>query len=212
MGDAHVAEGSKAIRVMLVLGGVGILVIAGLRYVKERRETPRDTIPTFGGLPDFSLINEQGAKVDRSDLLDKVWIADFIFTSCAGPCPLMSQRMADLQDALKGMDDVRLVSFSVDPERDTPEVLKAYGERFGARADRWSFLTGDRKEIYELAIRGFKLAVDADPEDESLIIHSTKFVLADRRSNIRGYYDGTDPADVARLVTDVRRLVSQGRR
>ena len=195
---------------LLVTGGLLILGIAGLRFASQRRMPPNAPLITFGQVPEFSLTSEQNQPFSRSDLSGKVWVADFVFTSCAGPCPIMARRMADLQEALSGTNDLRLVSFTVDPERDTPEVLRAYGQRFGAQADRWTFLTGDRRTIYELSIHGFKLGVGEDPADESLILHSTKFVLVDGQYRIRGYYDGTDAKDVARLITDVRRLLAAG--
>lgn len=195
---------------LLVTGGLLILGLAGLRFASQRRMPPNTPLITFGQVPEFSLTSEQNQPFSRSDLSGKVWVADFVFTSCAGPCPIMARRMADLQEALSGANDLRLVSFTVDPERDTPEVLRAYGQRFGAQADRWTFLTGDRQTIYELSIHGFKLGVGEDPADESLILHSTKFVLVDRQYHIRGYYDGTDAKDVARLITDVRRLLAAG--
>ena len=154
-------------------------------------------------LPNFELVDETGKPFRRSDLDGKVWIADFIFTRCAGPCPIMTQRMVELQSELEG-SDIGLVTISVDPEYDTPQVLSDYARKFGADPDRWMFLTGDRTEIYDLSIKGFMLAVDRDVDYERQIIHSTRFVVVDRRGRIRAYHDGVDGWDLDALVADAR--------
>ena len=118
----------------------------------------------FGEVPNFVLIERSGQQVTRADLLGKVWIVNFIFTRCAEECPLMSGHMARLQDALATASDVRLVSITVDPEHDTPEVLARYAERFAARPQRWWFLTGDKAAIYRLVREGFHLGL-VDPTD-----------------------------------------------
>jgi protein SCO1/2 len=126
----------------------------------------QDALRPFGTVPDFALIERSGRQITRDDLLGKVWIADFIFTRCVAECPLISGRMARLQELFAADDDVCLVSITVDPEYDTPEVLRAYAERFGARPQRWWFLTGDKAEIYHLATEGFHLGV-VDPNETS---------------------------------------------
>jgi protein SCO1 len=170
--------------------------------------TMGDVPPALGTLPEFEFTSDTGAKLGKPDLLGKVWIADFVFTRCAGPCPLMTQKMSELQSTLESLPNVRFVSYSVDPDFDTPEVLARYGKKFGADPKRWSFLTGDRGEIYDLCLNGFKLAVDMDPDEkiENMILHSTKFVLVDQLCRIRGYYDGTDPASIAKLAEDVAKV------
>ena len=117
----------------------------------------------------------------------KMWVADSIFTSGAGTCPLMSQKMAALQRSCRPQLQFRLVSFSVNPEYDTPEVLSAYGRQFGAVADRWTFLTGTPEDIQDVAVNGFRLGSVEEP-----IYHSTVFTLVDGRGRIRGYYDSND--------------------
>src|SRR5207244_837513 len=116
-----------------------------------------------------------GRNITLQDLRGKIWIADFIFTSCAGTCPMMSAQMRKLQDSLPA--DIRLVSFSVDPGRDTPAVLASYATHFGAEPQRWVFLTGDRQALYDLSIKGFKLALDDTQGSETEpITHSSRFV------------------------------------
>ena len=125
----------------------------------------------FGMVPHFALVERSGQPLAKTDLLGKVWVVDFIFTQCADECPLVSTHMAQLQEAFAAEDDVRLVSISVDPEHDTPEVLRQYAERFGAHAQRWLFLTGEKEAIYRLAREGFHLGV-VDPNEAR---HSSAF-------------------------------------
>jgi len=157
--------------------------------------------PALYAVPDFELTNQRGEPFGLRDLKGKVWIADFIFTRCKGPCPAMSYRMKQLQEDLPPM--IGLVSFSVDPTFDTPERLREYGTRYEAADGRWWFLTGDKKRIYDLSLDGFKLAAGEEWErEEWVIIHDERFVLVDAEGQIRGYYLGTDKEALARLRAD----------
>lgn len=159
----------------------------------------------YGSVPDFTLTDRSGRTVSRTDLAGKVWIADFIFTSCAGTCPSMTANMSKLQKILPR--DIRLVSFTVDPTRDTAKVLAEYADHYGADKGRWLFLTGDRRALYDLSIKGFKLAIDDTMGTEAEpITHSTRFALVDRNGQIRGYYSGTEDEDLTRLSTDAKKL------
>lgn len=152
-------------------------------------------------LPDFAFTERSGRVVQRADLLGHVWIADLIFTSCAGPCPVMSAHMRTLQHDLAKIAPLRLVSFSVDPARDTPEVLRAYADRYEADRERWLFLTGPMEAVFDLAIDGFKITVE-QARQEGQIIHDTRFILVDPRGDIRGYYDSASADDLQRLRQD----------
>ncbi|MEP0842761.1 MAG: SCO family protein [Phycisphaerae bacterium] len=168
----------------------------------------------FFELPGFSLTERSGQTVTLGTLKGKVWVADFIFTTCQGPCPMMTRRMAGLQSNLAGEAGVRFLTITVDPRMDTPDRLRRYADQFRAPKDRWLFLTGEREAIYKLSTEGFRLAAIVDdaaaaPSDHP-ILHSTKFVLVDRQARIRGYYDGTSEEDVKRLETDARRLAAEG--
>ena len=123
-------------------------------------------LPVYGSVPDFALIDQHGRPVRRADFEGKVWIASFIFTNCPDECPLMAAEMAQLQSDLAYLEDVRLVSISIDPEHDTPAVLLQYAERFNADPRRWFWLTGDKGAIYRLAREGFRLGV-VDPAEPS---------------------------------------------
>jgi protein SCO1/2 len=174
-------------------------------------DNPANAPPDLGLVPEFSLTSSTGPAVGRDDLLGEPWVVDFIFTSCAGICPMMSSRMATIQNSLPDRWAGKLVSITVDPETDTPEVLQEYAQRYGARSDLWLFLTGEREEIYRLSIDGFHLGVVESSEDElsagsEPFVHSTRMILVDAAGRVRGYYDGTDAAETARLLQDLVEL------
>jgi cytochrome oxidase Cu insertion factor (SCO1/SenC/PrrC family) len=135
-----------------------------------------------------------------------VWIADFIFTHCGGPCPAMSTRMAGLQKSLP--DEIGLLSVSVDPVRDSPEVLARYAKQYEARPGRWLFVTGPKDAILSLLIRGFKVPAVITPDAPSVtrVAHSSRFVLVDKEGRLRGYYDSDDETELAKLARAAKRL------
>jgi protein SCO1/2 len=161
-------------------------------------------LPILGEVPDFAFTERSGKPAGRKDLLGRIWVADFIFTSCAGTCPVMSMHMAAVQGGLREVPGATCVSFSVDPERDTLDALKAYADRFSAQPDRWWFLRGPQAEVVTLQHEGFKMGHSTDP-----FIHSERFALVDARGRIRGWYHGTEAEPVARLVADARRLAKE---
>lgn len=206
-GGAHKVECAAGIPWSVVaLIGVPVLGVLAMSWLWPRRPP----LPELFPLPDFALIERSGNEVRAQDLKGRIWVADFIFTTCPGPCLMMTQRMADLQRRLGRADDVRLVSFTVDPETDTPEVLGAYAERHGAVEGRWYFLTGNRPAIYDLAEKGFKVTTadlgEGAVGPEGRYLHSTKFVLVDRDGFVRGYFDGVDPAAVGRIIAAIKVL------
>lgn len=160
-------------------------------------------LPVLYPAPEISLTDNHGKPWTSAAMAGKIWIVDFFFTSCAGPCPIMTAQMASVsQDTLT--EDLHFVSVSVDPETDTPERLTEFGEKYGADFGRWHFLTGDITHIADLAYNGFKLGHKDDP-----IFHSERFVLVDREGNIRGYYTGTDREDVMKLRTHLEALLRE---
>ncbi len=168
-------------------------------------EIPADTPPILRTVPPFSLTNQDGFSIDNSRLSGRVWLASFIFTRCPATCSRLTGAFAQLQKTFKqdpAFEAGRLVSFSVDPEHDTPEVLHQYARNFDADPMLWTFLTGDRVSIWSLAKEGFKLAVSENPHAEMVIAHSQHFVLVDRRGRIRGYYDGLDETAIEQLKHD----------
>lgn len=166
-----------------------------------------DTV--FQQIPDFRLTSQTGQTITLQQLQNKVFVANFIFTSCQGVCKKMSSQMTRVQQAFQQEPKVKLVSFSVDPERDSVAALQHYAARYGANKDQWLFLTGPKKEIYQLAIEGFKLPVMEAPSVIPDFIHSEKFVLVDAKRHVRGIYDGTSEDDVDRLITEIKILLEE---
>jgi protein SCO1/2 len=165
------------------------------------------SLPSYAVVPDFTLTDQTGTRFNSSDTLrGQVWIADFIFTNCDGPCPRMSSQMHQVQTALSGTDRVRLVSFTVDPARDTPEVLEAYSRRFQAQAGRWFFLTGPTEALQHLSRDVFTLGDVAGNLE-----HSTRFVLVDRSSHVRGFYLTSEDDAIPRLIADAKNLLREQR-
>jgi protein SCO1/2 len=154
-------------------------------------------LPVFGQVPDFQLTTQAGKQLSSSELAGRIWVADFIYTTCTGPCPMMSSKMRRLQSSAP---DLLLLSFSVDPEHDTPEALAAYATRYHAQPN-WYFLTGARDTLQKLSRDAFKLS-------DLGMTHSTRFVLVDQKGRIRGYYGTADEDPVRNLLADVRRLKS----
>jgi cytochrome oxidase Cu insertion factor (SCO1/SenC/PrrC family) len=207
-----------------ILWGVLIVILVGLGvnaflfWVKGQGGfiSPVDTfkqlgapegsvLAVFGEAPDFSLTERSEKTLSKSDLLGKPWIANFIFTSCAGQCPLMSTQMASLQKKFGPETGLRFVSFTVDPERDTPEVLSKYADGYEAEKERWFFLTGALEEMNRI-LKSFFLS----PVDEPAM-HSIRFILLDETGQIRGYYDSSDPEAMKQLLHDGNLLVQGGR-
>jgi cytochrome oxidase Cu insertion factor (SCO1/SenC/PrrC family) len=180
-----------------------LLPVAGVVATLLRIEPGRRA---YQGVTDFTLTEASGKTVRLADLRGKVWVASFIFTSCAGSCPIMTHHLARAQTDFPVRDDFKLVSVSVDPERDTPAVLMQYAAKNGADRSRWWFLTGDKTQIQRLSRETFKLPVDEDGEE---VNHSSKFVLVDRNGMIRSYYDGLDVETVKQLTRDVKQVLAE---
>ncbi len=183
--------------------GVGALALLP-RLLSGRWQAP---LPIYGEVPAFTLVDQQGQPVSRDTLQGSVWVADFIFTRCAGQCPMVSAQMAQLAALLAHRPGVRLVSFTVDPAWDTPEVLARYAAQYRRSDAAWSFLTGDEATIRRLCREGFHVALSEQGTDAEPITHSTRLVLVDRQGHIRGYYDATDESAMRQLRRDLRRVL-----
>lgn len=183
--------------VLSVFGGIGILFLKG---------PPNDSLPVYGQVAPFRLMDARGQAFDSSRLNNKVWIAAFFFTTCSGICPIMTKNLKSLQDRYRSYPDVAFVSISVNPEQDTPPALAEYARKYGADTERWHFLTGAREDITRVAVQGFKVGSVDEP-----IFHSASFILVDRRGRIRGYYEGTRREAVERLSKDLVQLYARHR-
>lgn len=201
------------VAVLSVLSGIVLWKWqANLRSRGASEERPLEGLETFGAVPPFSLTEKDGRQVTLSDLKGKVSIVNFIYTNCPDTCPIQSAQMRQIQEDFKNERDLRLVSITVDPTRDTPEVLSDYAKRFNADPERWLFLTGEKEAIYKLAQKGFLLAAAEiprakRPESGASHTHSPRFVLVDRKAQIRGYYISTDSDALKRLQQDLKILL-----
>jgi len=201
------AIGLAGIIASALWNGLGV----GFRH-SARPEKALEGLGDFGIVPDFSLVERSGISINLSDLQDKIWIVNFIYTSCPDTCPLQSAEMAKLQGELDHEATFRLLSITIDPERDTLQVLSRYAERFGADPDRWLFLTGEKEDIYRLAQQGFRLSAvpvsNSEGNNDTAFIHSSRFVLVDDKAQIRGYYDSNDVKALQHLRRDLKTLLT----
>lgn len=210
---------------------LGALVVFGVlgpgrrlwRMSRGQGHGAAQALPVFGTVPSFRLTDQRNQTVTAADLHGRVWVANFMFTSCAGVCPVLTRRMVEVQRwaerAGYPATALRLVSFSVEPERDTPERLAGFAQEHGADAARWSFLTGPYQAVERAAVEGFKQGLarerpgPGEPPGDGLdginIFHGTRLVLVDREGRIRGYYEA-DAEGLGRLEADAARLLGEG--
>lgn len=212
-------DSAKTRIIILGLAIIGLGIVLGTALWLKLGPHPRsgaaqgsgdERMKLYGSVPDFKLTERSGQEASLAQLRGKVWIADFIYTSCTDTCPLQTDLMAKLQREYADRSDVQLVSISVDPERDTPAVLSAYAEKHQADAKRWFFLTGQRNQIIGLIRDGFHLSVATLPgssEESGMIPHSPRFVLVDKSAQIRGYYDSRELGAMLRLKNDLENLL-----
>jgi protein SCO1/2 len=173
-----------------------LLAIAGLTL-----SCSKPSLPDYGLIPQFTLTDSNGQPFDSQSLHGKVWVADFIYTNCPGPCPRMTSQMHQMEQKVNGFEDVRLVSFSVDPDRDTPAALTEFAHRFGGPTAQWYFLTGSPATVHLLAHDVFKVG-----DLIGVMDHSTKFMLVDKKGHLRGYYSSFDQEGIPALLGGVKRL------
>lgn len=199
----------RSLRFWLRLTVIGLAVIIGWLVIVPRLRAPARILPTLGQVQEFRLTSHTGQPFGLMELRGAVWVANFIFTRCQGPCPVMTGKMAALERSLANGDAVKFVSVSIDPQHDTPEVLAAYVQERGVASPRWCFLTGDSRKVHDLMREGFKLPLGAlrKDQDEIVIPHSQKFVLVDHRGGIRGYYDSDQVDDLRDLRADIEALL-----
>lgn len=193
-----------------ILGATVASIAAAFVVLRPEGAPP----PVYGTMPDFSLQDQNGRAMGLSDLKGKVWIADVIFTRCAGECPIMSSHLKKIEEILPAELPIRFVTFTTDANYDTPAVMKKYAERYGADTSRWSFLTGGKTALRAVIYNGLKLtAMDkaaAEAENPNdLFVHSAKFVLIDGSGRIRGYFDGEQEAAIAETSQAARRLAEK---
>lgn len=193
------------------------LLLAGI-LAPSCKEEKQETLPIMGQptvvdgdtipytIPAFALLNQDSSQITNSSLKDKVFVADFFFTSCPTICPRMKAQMLRVQKKFAEEDQLMLVSHSIDPEFDQVPILKTYADRLGVKADKWHLLTGDKEDIYKLA-RSYMVTALEDSTSPGGYAHSGAFILVDKQQRIRGFYDGTLPDDVNNLMDDIEFLL-----
>ncbi len=197
----------------LLFGLLGLMYLLSLAEYSQARQK---ALPVIGQIADFTLTNQQGQITTLADLSNHVWVADIIFTRCAGSCPIMSTQMKSLQDALTSASQAKKETLTTDPDYDTPAILKKYGERYGADFQRWTFLTGTKEALAGLAAGSLKLgSTPVAPQDRQspvdLFVHSTIFVVVDKQARLRGIFQtegqGVDWAKVKpQILATVKQL------
>ena len=198
----------------------GLLGLAVMLAAMQNVRQQKSALPVIGRVADFTLTNQDGKVTTLGDLTNHVWVADIIFTRCAGPCPRMTMQMASLQNALPPASQARLITLTTDPDHDSPDLLKRYGQHYGANFDRWNFLTGSKAQIAGLAADSLKLSAtpikSEDRQDSAdLFIHTTIFVAVDKHAQLRGIFetggDGVDWTNVVQpqLLRTIRRLENE---
>ena len=174
---------------------------------KTSGEVITDTV--YHTIQAFSFINQDSVIVTNDTFSGRVYVADFFFTSCPTICPVMKKQMLRVYDFFVENEDVLFLSHTIDPAYDSVAVLREYARRLGADSERWHFVTGSKEDIYKIAQVSYMSVAAEDEEAEGGFIHSGRFILVDKERRIRGAYDGTDPADVDKLMADITTLLSE---
>lgn len=199
-----------------ILAGIAIILIALLYFQNKQKKEPIRKLPYYGPseMPDktkhtiasFTFTNQYNEPVSNKDVQGKIYVTDYFFVTCKSICPIMAKQMQRVYQTFKNDPDVMILSHTVNPEDDSVSVLKRYAEEHGVYDKKWLFLTGNKKQLYEMARKSYLLNAeegDGGPDD---FIHTQNFALIDKHGHIRGYYDGTDSADVSRLIIDINVL------
>lgn len=196
-----------------VLVGIPVLAFLGVEaYQKIDRSLPvinpeQDNKDTHT-VPEFSFRNQYGKTVNLDTFKDKIFVANFFFTSCPSTCPPMMEQLTRVQEKFKQNREFRILSHTVDPKHDSVEDLLAYGKEYGAREGFWHLVTGTKKDLYLMARKGYDVvSLEGDGDGPAGFVHSSKLILVDRKQRIRGYYDGTKKADVDQLMKDITLLL-----
>jgi protein SCO1/2 len=194
-----------------------VCVLAVPVVALTHRSQKAAALPVYADVPPFQLVDQDGQAFGTADLKGQVWIADFIFTSCSSACPRLTEAMRDLEVHLVNRGEAnptRLVSITVDPERDTPVKLREYADQFGVVGRRWKFLTGPTDRIQKAVVDGFKQGVEKEKDPNApngfTILHGTKMVLVDALGRIRGFYDANDHEEMAKLREHISLLLERG--
>lgn len=207
--------GNRSLQIVVWGTLAAVIAVIGVLFVKEGGFKRKAPYPVIAKVQDFTLTNQLGAVISLADLKGKVWVADIIFTRCPGPCAKLTQEMATLQKTAPA--DVQFLTLTTDPEFDTPSVLKRYSERFKADPSNWFFATGSKKTIAQLAVSDLKLTAEEKDEtlqesENDLFIHSTNFILVDKKGRVRASVEALEPfaqETLQKIIKDLQREPSR---
>lgn len=188
----------------IILGGLIILIIAFV-YSSSKKQLPILGEPGHN-TGSFSFINQDGKIITDKDVNNKVRIVEYFFTTCKGICPVMNNNLQEVQDTFKDDNDVIILSHTVDPDVDNPDVLKAYAKKIHAMPGKWEFLTGEKYALYKMAQQDYLLSADTTMQADNSFIHTQYITLVDKQNHIRGFYDATDKDAIKKLVGDIKGL------
>lgn len=180
------------------------LPIMGRKEISEKEvngEMVADTV--YHQIGDFSFVNQDSIVVTQDTFKDQIYIADFFFTSCPTICPIMKTQMLRVYDTIQDLNDVMILSHTIDPEYDTVALLRDFAERLGVTSDKWHFVTGEKEKIYEIGQRSYMVTALEDQSQPGGFVHSGAFILVDKERRVRGLYDGTKPDQVDRLIREL---------
>jgi protein SCO1/2 len=191
-------------------GSKKTLPIYGNRQIVTKTANGQQVTDTvYQTIPDFTFVNQYGDSTGSKNLKNKIYVADFFFTSCPSICPVMERNMLNVYKAFKDTADVKIVSFTIDPRHDTVPVLKKYADKLGVTGNSWWFLLGDKDKVYNLAAKDYLVAVSQDSTVAGGYVHQGYFVLVDKLGRVRGSYDGTDMKQVNQLIDDIKTLKAE---
>lgn len=180
-----------------------------LPYLGQHDEIAGETV--YHQIPEFTFTNQDSVSITQEDFANKIYVADFFFTSCPTICPVMKTQMLRVYEEFKNNPEVGILSHTIDPRHDSVSVLKVYREQLGVTGDTWQFVTGDQDKIYEIGEKQYMVTAQEDSTAvaEGGFIHSGAFILVDKNRHIRGMYDGTVEAEVTQLIKDMKLLLSK---
>lgn len=198
---------------MMLIGFFVLLTAGFFAFVSNNSRYTKEKLPVLGNpghkVGAFRFVNQEGKPITQEDVKGKTYVVEYFFTTCKGICPKMNANMKKVYDAYKDTPNFLILSHTVDPETDSVPVLKAYAERFDANPRKWLFLTGDKKQLYEVARNEYLLTAnegDGGPDD---FVHTQMFALVDKEGQLRGFYDGTKEEEISKLIKDIKRLMQE---
>ncbi|WAC12381.1 SCO family protein [Dyadobacter pollutisoli] len=191
-------------------GGDNKLPILGERDWEKKTVDGKEVVDTiYNTIPPFSFVNQEGDTVSEKIVEGKIYVTDFFFTTCPTICPVMKRQMVKVFQQFKGNPDVMILSHTIDPEHDTPQVLNKFAKDLGVEGTQWQFLTGDKDKIYKIGQESYMSTAKEDKSAEGGYIHSGAFILVDKEKHVRGMYDGTTEEGTQKLIADMKRLLDE---